>query len=64
MEAILNDNGGEFTADKRREVKGILNVEDLTTRAESIKEQTKQVYKKPKLEPKFETIISFLITGN
>ena len=35
MAAILNDNGGEFTAAGMQEVKGILNVEDLTTGAES-----------------------------
>ena len=35
MKAVLNDNGGEFTAQEVREVKGILNVEDLTTGAES-----------------------------
>ena len=34
-EGVLNDNGGEFTADKIREVKSVLNVKDLTTAAES-----------------------------
>ena len=33
--AILNDNGGEFTAAEIKEVKSILNVIDLTTGAES-----------------------------
>ena len=33
--AILNDNGGEFTADEVREVKAVLNIIDLTTGAES-----------------------------
>ena len=35
MKAILNDNGGEFTAGEMKEVKDILNVVDLTTGAES-----------------------------
>lgn len=35
MRAVLNDNGGEFTAQEVREVKEILNVEDQTTGAES-----------------------------
>lgn len=35
MSAILNDNGGEFTAEEMREVKSVLNVIDLTTGAES-----------------------------
>ena len=33
--AILNDNGGEFTAEEIREFKSILNITDLTTGAES-----------------------------
>ena len=33
--AILNDNGGEFTAEEVREVKAVLNIIDLTTGAES-----------------------------
>ena len=33
--SILNDNGGEFTAEEIREVKSILNINDLTTGAES-----------------------------
>ena len=33
--SILNDNGGEFTSDEIREVKSILNINDLTTGAES-----------------------------
>ena len=33
--AILNDNGGEFTSEEIREVKSLLNVQDLTTGAES-----------------------------
>ena len=33
--AILNDKGGEFTADEVRDVKAMLNVTDLTTAAES-----------------------------
>ena len=33
--SILNDNGGEFTADEIRELKSILNVHDLTTGSES-----------------------------
>ena len=32
---ILNDNGGEFTAEEIREFKSILNIVDLTTGAES-----------------------------
>ena len=35
MNAILNDNGGEFTGNEMREVKSVLNVADLTTGAES-----------------------------
>ena len=35
MQAILNDNGGEFTSEEMREVKAILDVRDLTTAAES-----------------------------
>ena len=35
MEAILNDNGGEFSSDEIREVKAMLNIIDLTTGAES-----------------------------
>ena len=35
MRFLLNDNGGEFTAEEVREVKDILNVVDLTTGAES-----------------------------
>ena len=34
-EAILNDNGGEFTAEEIREFKSILNVIDLTMDTES-----------------------------
>ena len=34
-QAILNDNGGEFTAEEIRELKSMLNVQDLTTGAES-----------------------------
>ena len=34
-EAILNDNGKEFTSDEMREVKSVLNVMDLTTAAQS-----------------------------
>ena len=33
--SILNDNGGEFTAEEIREMKSILNVVDLTTGADS-----------------------------
>ena len=35
MEAILNDNGGEFTAEENQEMKSVLNVLGLTTGAES-----------------------------
>ena len=35
MEAILSDNGGEFSSDEMREVCSILNVETYTTAAES-----------------------------
>ena len=34
--AILNDNGGEYTAAELREVKRIINMVDLTTEAESL----------------------------
>ena len=33
--AILNDNGGEFTADEVKEAKALLNIVDITTAAES-----------------------------
>ena len=33
--AVLNDNGGEFMAEKIREFKSILSITDLTTGAES-----------------------------
>ena len=35
MSGILTDNGGEFSADEMREVASVLNVETLTTAAES-----------------------------
>ena len=35
MEAILTDNGGEFSSDEMRDVASVLNVELLTTAAES-----------------------------
>ena len=35
MKAILSDNGGEFCNEELKEVKSILNIEDLTTGAES-----------------------------
>ena len=35
MEAILTDNGGEFSSDEMREVMSILNVRVITTAAES-----------------------------
>ena len=35
MEAILNDNGGEFTGAEMQEMKSVFNVIDLTTGAES-----------------------------
>lgn len=35
MEAILTDNGGEFSSDETREVASILNVEVCTTAAQS-----------------------------
>ena len=35
MEAILHDNGGEFSSDEMREVCSILNIETMTTAAES-----------------------------
>ena len=33
--AVLNDNGGEFTAEEVRDMKSVLNIVDLTTGAES-----------------------------
>ncbi len=35
MESIISDNGGEFCSDEMREVCSILNVEKLTTAADS-----------------------------